>query len=192
MDFDLQKKKYLGKIYKPDNSKKGTVDKQVSKLLDKINKLDDYYTTSSCAGRITLFIQAESDKKCDSGWLSVSHEPVNFKEVMSVLAELPKETVWFRMESSILHISCRDMEAAEKMLMAVKCAGFKHSGIMDCSKRLMLELISSERMDVPISKDKELLVSEDYIKFLIENANKKLKKTREKIKKLEGLLKSLH
>ena len=40
MDFDLQKKKCIDKLYEPDNSKKGSVDIQISSLLDKINELD--------------------------------------------------------------------------------------------------------------------------------------------------------
>lgn len=193
MDFDLQKKKCIAKIYKPDNSKKGSVDVQISSLLDKINELDDYYTTSSCAGRITLFVESKNGKKCRSDWLLVSHEPVLFENVKSALKKLPDRKVWFRLESSILHVCCRDLDDARKMLGFAKIAGFKHAGIMDFGSRIMLEIISTDRIDTPIAFEKKLFMSDDYLRFLIELANSKLKRTREKIKKLESLIsKSFH
>ena len=51
MSFQQQKKKQLSK---KDKSGEGKWDKAISSLCKKINKKDDYYTTSSCAGRIAL------------------------------------------------------------------------------------------------------------------------------------------
>ena len=188
MAFDKQKQECVSKLYGPDRSKKGTVDVKIYKLLDIINKLSDFYTTSSCAGRITLFVEPKTGRKCDSSWLLVSHEPVAFKHIKAALKKLPEEKVWFRMESAILHVCCRDLASANRMMRIARLAGFKHSGVMDLGRRIMLELISTERVDAPISCDGKMLVSDDYLIFLIEASNGKLKRTREKIKKLESLL----
>lgn len=40
---------------KEDLSRKGSVDQPIVELVDYINSLDNYYTTSSCSGRILLF-----------------------------------------------------------------------------------------------------------------------------------------
>ncbi len=185
MDFDIQKKKTLDALYKPDQSKKGNVDVQIKDLLDLINDKYDYYTTSSCAGRINLFVEPKSGRKDHAEWLFVSHDTAQADSVLESVAKLPKETVWFRFESAILHICCRDMGAAKTLVDLAHKMGFKHSGIISMSKRIMVEIVSTERIDTPISKEGKLLVSEDYITFLVEKANKKLDKNRERIDKFK-------
>lgn len=61
--FKQQKTAMLEKLYQPDNSKKGAVDKKIIPLLDKINNDVDLYTTSSCSGRICLFVESLTGKK---------------------------------------------------------------------------------------------------------------------------------
>ncbi|MBW2966012.1 hypothetical protein KY342_02835, partial [Candidatus Woesearchaeota archaeon] len=51
MQFENQKKTFLKKI---DKSKKGGIDKEIIPLVNKINNSRNYYTTSSCSGRIVL------------------------------------------------------------------------------------------------------------------------------------------
>ncbi|MBR9703233.1 hypothetical protein GOV10_04295, partial [Candidatus Woesearchaeota archaeon] len=66
--FDSDKKRYIEKLGSPDNSKKGNVDEAMWPLLNSINANEGYYTTSSCAGRISLIIEPESGKKFDTNW----------------------------------------------------------------------------------------------------------------------------
>jgi len=51
MTFQKHKKDFLNK---KDKSKKGSIDGEIKKLVDKINSLENYYTTSSCSGRILI------------------------------------------------------------------------------------------------------------------------------------------
>ena len=51
MVFEQQKKTVLSKL---DKSKKGSIDKGILKLVNTINKNSNYYTTSTCSGRIIL------------------------------------------------------------------------------------------------------------------------------------------
>jgi tRNA wybutosine-synthesizing protein 3 len=195
-DFDKKKEKYLSALKSDlkDRSKKGHVDEQILPLLDAINRSKDFYTTSSCAGRIDLFVEPESGKKHEGKWLFVSHEEVNHKELERLLApeELllknPKGTLWFRMEGAILHVCCRDMDAANRFLQACKETGWKHSGITGTRGRIMIEATTSERMDVPIAKDAALFVPMKFIAFLVKEANEKLGKTREKMERLTNSL----
>jgi len=180
MNFDNEKKQTLEKI---DHSKKGSIDKQILSLIKKINSYPDYYTTSSCAGRILLIKKAE--KKHEAEWLLSSHETVTYEEVKEKLNELPEKTVWFRMESPIIHLCTRTMEDADKIMLAANKAGLRRTGIISFRKRIVVELFIPEKMDVPISKDKKLLVDEDYLKYIIDLANNKLKKSRKRLKKFE-------
>jgi len=190
-DFEKQKAKYLKAMASDakDRSKKGDVDIQIKPLLDAINAHPDYYTTSSCAGRIDLFVEPESLKKHEGEWRFVSHDVVRFKELEPSLDKFPAQTTWFRMEGAILHVCCRDMTAAEQFLRLCKETGWKHSGIMSSSSsttgRIIIESTTSERMDVPIAKDNELFVPLKFVEFLVKEANDKLLRTREKMNRLE-------
>ena len=52
--FDQQKKESLTGL---DHSKKGTFDAPIHDLIDYINSLNDFFTTSSCSGRIIVFTE---------------------------------------------------------------------------------------------------------------------------------------
>ncbi len=184
--FDAQKEKYLKELAsaKRDRSKKGDVDTEIVPLLDAINAQDDYYTTSSCAGRIDLFVEPASGKKHEGDWRFVSHAEAKEKELLAALGDLPPQTVWFRMEGAILHVCCRTMDAADRFLKVCKAAGWKHSGVTGTSPRIMVEATTSERMDVPIAKEGALFVPERFVAFLVKEANKKLSRTREKVRRL--------
>ena len=72
MTFMNNKKTFLAKV---DQSKKGSIDARVTPLLDTINKKADYYTTSSCSGRVYLWKGTE--KKSEMEWLRVSHDLID-------------------------------------------------------------------------------------------------------------------
>jgi len=57
----FQKDKEI-QLSRDDFSKKGSVDKKIIPLIDKINSKDEYYTTSSCSGRIMLMADGKTKK----------------------------------------------------------------------------------------------------------------------------------
>lgn len=195
MTFEREKQGYLDELYKPDRSKKGGVDMEIAHIINLINEHKDWYTTSSCAGRIDLLRVPDSGRKDQAEWLFVSHSEVKFEELqlglMRIKNENIKEQVWFRQEAPIFHIATRTIKDAQNIVDAAKFAGFKRSGIMATNKRIMVELTSTEFMDTIISRDGEILVSDEYIKILVEEANKKLKRARGKAEKLFELLKKI-
>ncbi len=190
--FDEGKQRVLARLGRPDRSKKGAVDEEAWPLIDAINTLDDYYTTSSCAGRITLFVEPSSGKKHEGAWLLVSHQPVTRALVSDALRpdalRAHEGTVWFRMEGAIFHIACRDLAAADALLKTCKAAGWKHSGVTGTSPKILIEATTSERIDVPIAKDGERFVPEGFIDYLIAEANRKLEATAKKRARLVALL----
>lgn len=194
MDFDEQKRRYLSALTKEDysdKSKKGSVDIQILPLLSSINSHPDYYTTSSCAGRITLFVEPTSQKKYDGQWLLSTHDELQQTELRDALSLISttKEMVLFEQEAGILHICCRTLQAAQELVDAAKFCGLKRSGIMSTRRRIMVELLSTERVEAPIAKEGILLVSEDYLEHLRIFANLRLMRTR---KKLDAFRKTLY
>lgn len=187
MTFEQSKKDTLNRL---DKSKKGQVDRSILELVNKINSLDDYYTTSSCSGRILLIYIPEEFKKQNVEWIFSSHDKVDIQEIKNDLEESKKD-LWFRQEGAILHIVCKNLQAASKMLELAKHTGFKRSGIMSINNKIILELISTELIYLPIKKDNEILVDDKYLKLLIDEANAKMKRTKEKIKRFTSSLKQL-
>jgi tRNA wybutosine-synthesizing protein 3 len=113
-DRFLQRKTAV--LSKMDKSSIGKWDSRIKKLCDKINSLRDFYTTSSCSGRIILMI--EQDKKGKDLFLNTWHDKINFIVLKKALNEIlkRKEIIKFKLEPPIIHIACRDIKKATEML----------------------------------------------------------------------------
>jgi tRNA wybutosine-synthesizing protein 3 len=191
MDFDNAKKMCMSKMKTADKSRKHSIDTQILPLIDHINALPQFYTTSSCSGRIYLLTEPSSKAKPDVLWLYVSHEQVQFKDIQSALKNLPQEPVWFRQEGLILHIACKSIIDAENILILARSAGFRRSGIITQHKRIVVEICSTEKMDAPIANKGTLLVSEQYMQYLIDKSNEKFEENRKKTQKFFNALKKV-
>jgi tRNA wybutosine-synthesizing protein 3 len=188
MDFDKDKKECLDKLYLPDKSKKGDVDDAIIDLIDYINKTEDYYTTSSCAGRIVLIAVPKIRKKHEAEWLFVSHDPITIDNIKEIITNPPELKLWFKQESPIFHIACRTIETAQDIVDKAKYIGFKRAGIMCSRKRIIVEMCGTESMETIIAEDKTLLCSEEYIEKLIQEANTKMATSRDKMDAFHRLL----
>jgi tRNA wybutosine-synthesizing protein 3 len=180
--FIQRKKAVLSKI---DKSSVGGWDKRIRRLCDKINSLSDFYTTSSCSGRIILMI--EQNKKGKDLFLKTWHDKINFKDLKRELNKFVKrkETIKFKLEPPIIHIACRDMKKATYILEKAKYVGFKRSGILTGDKNIIVELNSSDRLEFPIIKNGKILVNDEFLFLIVKNSNEKMEKGWEKIRKLE-------
>ena len=92
------------------------------------------------------------------------------------------------MESCILHVVCRELKNAEEIYEKAKLAGWKKSGIISTKRSFVAELISTERLEFPIINKKKILVDDEFLKLVVKGSNDKLKRSWEKIKKLEKFL----
>lgn len=189
MPFELDKKNAMEKIHSLDNSRAGKIDGEIRELVSYINSLPDFYTTSSCSGRIMVIGKDESTRKNQVKWLLASHSPVELSDVLECLQELPEEDVWLRMEAPIIHICARDIYRAIELLKLANQAGFRRAGIISLGKRIIVEIFSTERLDVPIASDSKLLIPTEYLGHIVNTANNKLKNSRKKLKKIYLLLK---
>jgi len=173
-------------LKKDDKSSIGEWDKPILSLCQKINKNPDYYTLSSCSGRIVLIKNLE--KKQPNMFIFRSHELVSFKEIKEALelASKNKESLIFKQEQPILHVACLDLENAEEMLRNAQLAGFKHSGIISLAEsRIVVEIIGSEQLAFPIMEKGKILVDEEFLKILIRESIRRLEIGWEKIQKLQ-------
>ncbi|MDD3176019.1 MAG: tRNA wybutosine-synthesizing 3 family protein [Candidatus Nanoarchaeia archaeon] len=185
MEFEFLKKSTLDKLSSIDKSKKGSVDEFLIPLIQKINASKDFFTTSSCSGRINIFTMIDKEKKNTANWIFVSHDVVSFEEIWNSLNNLPSTLVMFKQEPFILHVCCRDLDCAQKILDLCGEIGIKHSSILTIKNKIVVKINGSEKIDAPIGINGKLIVDEEYIQSVLDMANSNLIKTHEKIKKLE-------
>ncbi len=181
MGFDNNKKITLEKLANGrDKSLIGHIDKGIIKLVSLINSMQNFYTTSSCAGRILVQAFKANSKKHETKRLLVSHSPLTYSKLSSILNRLPANMeVWFYMEAFILHVAARTIDDAIWFVNKAYECGLKRSGLMSARKnKYIIEVIGNEHMELPIAINKELIVSEDYLRTILNIANKKLEKNK--------------
>ena len=201
---NLEKKRVVSSLFdkekndslrKKDKSRKGSIDVKIKKLVDRINSLEGFYTTSSCSGRILLLAIPRSNKKNEVQYLFCSHKKIKYWDIKKILKIIKskriKNDVWFKVEPVILHIASENLDYAKKILNTARDIGFRRSGIISLGKnRVTMEFVSTEKIETIVSKNGKLVIDEDYFKILIKEGNQKLGKTWKKIDRLHKELKS--
>jgi len=171
-------------LSRDDKSNIGKWDVKIKGLCEKLNKMKEYYTTSSCGGRIILL--KSSKEKIENGFLFRTHNEIGFSDLKKALKNIDyKGLVEFQQTACILHVVCDSLESAQKLVDKAKFAGWKRSGIMATGKRFVVELISTENIEFPIMSDGKLLVDDDFLKMIVRQAKDKLERTWGKIERLE-------
>ena len=99
--FNQRKKSTLSKI---DKSSKKSWDERIVSLCEKINSFENFYTTSSCSGRVVLIV--DNPKKVPGLFVKVWHEKINFEELKKSLKNSLKKNIIFKQEPVILHVAC--------------------------------------------------------------------------------------
>uniref|UniRef100_A0A0Q3R7D4 tRNA wybutosine-synthesizing protein 2/3/4 n=1 Tax=Setaria italica TaxID=4555 RepID=A0A0Q3R7D4_SETIT len=202
MDFAHRKAAALAALSSPapDKSPKGGVDAPIAPLLEVLNSHPDLFTTSSCSGRVSVLAQpqegqgqgaAKPKKKArGGGWVYVSHDPADPDAVVKQLfggsgSGAAGDELVFRFEPMIVAVECRDAAAAAALVAAAISAGFRESGITSLQKRAMVAIRCSIRMEVPLGQIDELVVSPEYIRYLVRIANCKMEANK---KRMDGFL----
>eukprot|EP00468_Gymnochlora_sp_CCMP2014_P001947 CAMPEP_0167742950 /NCGR_PEP_ID=MMETSP0110_2-20121227/1734_1 /TAXON_ID=629695 /ORGANISM="Gymnochlora sp., Strain CCMP2014" /LENGTH=815 /DNA_ID=CAMNT_0007627245 /DNA_START=1489 /DNA_END=3936 /DNA_ORIENTATION=- len=198
-----------------DKSPKGSIDAPIVDLISEINACPGgrVYTTSSCSGRITVFTQGASQRK-GGHWSICSHDKVNAEDVLSAIhsknifcisktdeksegkdeakgtenrTETSGTLSTFRFEPFILCCECDSLETAYRVLGAANQSGMRESGIMGGSKRFLVGVRCSLRLEVPVRLDGKPLITPDYTRFLVAQANAKFD---ENLRKVEAFRKA--
>ncbi len=184
MDFDEYKAIALKDLEEAKD--RNLVDQPIIPYLDMINKHKDFYTTSSCYGRITVDLVPFKENKKEHKWLGKWHRTVKVEEIKQVIEWEKGKITWLKQDSFIIHIGIRDLPTAERFLdLARNKAGLKRSGIMQIKPRIMVELIGLDNLATPLFyEDKEIV--RDY-ESLIKIANKKFKRNEERLRHFMNL-----
>jgi tRNA wybutosine-synthesizing protein 3 len=189
--FEEEKKRALERL-----QQRGA-DEEVVTLLDRINRFNEFFTTSSCSGRIVLIWLPEVGAKRDARFIGKWHRPVGTADVVVAMGDVRSSKsgdVWLLAQSPILHVACRSLEKATMLLRIAIESGFKYSGIKAIRKdtgKVMVEVMSTERMDVPLASNGKLFYDEVYLDFVVSKANFMLSRGKEKLQRFECRLHEL-
>ncbi|KAK8216037.1 methyltransferase TYW3-domain-containing protein [Phyllosticta capitalensis] len=245
--FLAKKQKIVDHLNQPvdeysDLSPKGSIDQGIRILIDEINQLQGLVTTSSCAGRISAFLEGrkKSSPAQDSAprdapheqqsiagpggkgggqWLFVSHDAVELpsdvtENYFSTLFGLRGEAeavqrakhqagrryVHLKFEAMILHLLTASLDDAQKVLSAASQAGFRESGAVgltanaDGSVTPMVAVRSiGLAFDAVVGYEDEdgkmvAVVSEPYLRSLVELANERFAVNTERIARFRSHL----
>jgi tRNA wybutosine-synthesizing protein 3 len=188
-DFFIQRKKAV--LSKIDKSSKGGWDKKILLLCNKINSLENYYTTSSCSGRALLMVYQE--KKQDDLFCKVYHDLISSavikKDLKEICGKFKNKSIKFKQDPPILHIACRNIKDAKILYEKAKIAGWKKIGLISWERRIVLEIICTEKLEFPVIDNGKILVDDNFLGLIAKQSNFKMKNSWEKIKKLEKAVK---
>lgn len=162
----------------------GRMDEDFIPLCDFVAKTKNYFTSSSCAGRIALIGLGEEETKQESAFYRKWHRTVKEKEVLDAVKDFTGKILWFKQEAIILHIGANNLENAKKLLVLCEKVGIKRAGIKVAKDgKFIVEMLGTQNINAPI-KEETMCVSEEYLKYLVKKGNEKFKKNQELITKL--------
>ncbi len=164
------------------------IDAKILSLLDYLNALDDYYTSSSCAGRIVVLELPRIGDKQHARFLGKWHHPISTKDITMATTKAKSGLIWLLAQSPILHVGATTDAAADHLVKLANSCGFKHSTLKSTGRKFMVEICSTERLDAPIGNNGTLFCDEEYLDLLVTIANEVTHRSQQKIERLEQKL----
>ncbi|KAL4628383.1 hypothetical protein ACB092_05G234400 [Castanea dentata] len=194
MEFEKRKAATLASLASSDTDKspKGTLDTPILPLINTLNNHPCYFTTSSCSGRISILSQpihqTQPNKKSKGGsWLFVSHDPADPDSLISLLfpdsptrsQPQPESELVLRFEPLIVAVECKDLASAQSLVSTARSTGFRESGITSANnKRVIVAIRCSIRLEVPLGTTESVMVSPEFVRYLVRVANEKMEANR--------------
>jgi len=186
-EFNQNKKITLEKLKRAKLENK--VDKDIIQIIDILNSYEEYYTSSSCFGRLVLLeLPSVGDKK-NAKFLGKWHRTIKEKELIDAFKNASKGQIWFLAQAPIIHIYSKDLESGDKLVKKAVSCGFKNSGFRSVKKNIVIEVTSTERIDCPVGIDGKFYVEDEFISLLVDSANNVIKRSTKKLQKLKKELK---
>jgi len=128
---------------------KGEADEEILDLVRAINKKEEYITSSSCAGRILLL---EGTSKGEAKHYKKWHRLPKKTELKKAVEKYKGgKILWLRAEPFILHVFCKNMEAAMEFMRRAKNAGVKRGGIQYSRNFYFIEIQGTAGLNMPVN-----------------------------------------
>jgi tRNA wybutosine-synthesizing protein 3 len=210
-NFSQNKDKIINNLINGvDKSPAGKVDDGVAELVHLINLNPDLVTTSSCAGRTSVFIQGQPGR-----WTLCTHDRIDTSIPDDALHQLiygeekvaidPSFTqgslISLKFEPCILHVMASNLQIASTLLSTAIASAFRESGLVIShierrNQKITVAIRTSTGLNVPVGRctqDNRIisLVTLEYLRNLLSIANQKFEENRDKLLRLEKNLLAL-
>ena len=122
----------------------GYADADIVDLIECVFQTDNYFTTSSCSGRIVVLDAMYPWLRNEAYIVLKKHTTIEVNEVASLISsQRPLNRYWLISSGPIIHFVARSLEAAIELIKNVRPMGFKHSGIISLNPAgVVVELVS--------------------------------------------------
>jgi tRNA G37 N-methylase Trm5/tRNA(Phe) wybutosine-synthesizing methylase Tyw3 len=193
-DFDACKTATVSQVRANvnDRSRAGRVDDDVVPLVDSLNALRDFYTTSSCAGRIILVqtCAADPSRKYEVDWLAVTHDcaaPPSthcdaFWQALTTQRALTAGfEVVFKMEAPIVTVCARDIHCAAAIAHVCRIAGVKRAAVTSLQDKIIVSIADTRKIEMLVALDGKLLVDRAYFDVAVAHALARLVAARQRL-----------
>ena len=188
--FEMVKKHHKNTFEKA--KKDGKMDNDFIPLCNFLTKSKNYFSTSSCAGRITLVGLDMKESKKESAFHRKQHRKIKFSEVKDGIESYSGEVLWFKQEPIIFHLGTNNLENAKKVLVACEKAGIKRSGIKVAKEgKFIIEIVGTHQINTPVREQEITKLGDNYLKYLVKKANQKFDKNKKSLKKMEKEMKKI-
>ncbi|MFO8132931.1 MAG: hypothetical protein R6U10_03210 [Thermoplasmatota archaeon] len=149
----------------------GEVDEPALPVLEQLNAIEDFYTTSSCSGRIVVMEVPTVGDKRGARFLGSWDGAVSVDDIRTALRKASEGELWLLAQPPIFHVAAALVDRAQMLVSLARESGFKQSSIKSLGDPVMVEVGSTEEMDVPLGRDGVLLCSDAYLELLVSIAN---------------------
>jgi tRNA wybutosine-synthesizing protein 3 len=197
-NFEIRKKQSiitsLCRNHPQDKSPKGSIDDAIRDLIYLINSMQDYRTTSSCSGRISIRSDVSTKvSETSSYFWWVFHDPiedvsgttVNLIQALNHIQPCLPFSVSFKFEPAIFHIECRTHISAQHLLQIALNSGFRNSGLCLGRKHIMLAIRSTASLEAPLIYDGKWVVDGyQYLPILYSIANHRFQENAQRLQRL--------
>ena len=185
--FERGRSKALQTLYR--DLERGRVDLDLLPILSLLNSSPNYYTTSSCSGRIQVASTRIPGEKFKMIVIAKWHRPISVQELEGLLRFAAYPDIWLSVQGPILHVACKTMKDAVKLVNMARDSGFKHSGIQGVGRtRVMVEVLSAERVEAPLRLNGVEALNSEILEEFVARINEVLLKGKSRLRRLATAL----
>jgi tRNA wybutosine-synthesizing protein 3 len=110
-------------------------------------------------------------------WLLVEHSTITYEQLHTTLqsedATSHQGQLTFKHEPFIMHVQCCGLAEAKRLLQIALSCGYRESGIVLGKKYMVHVRTTAFMLELPLAFGSEMMVSEDYLRYLVKLANEK-------------------
>ncbi len=196
MPANVKDRFYLNKKHHSESLQKAINEKKIDPLMIPISKFvaktKNYFTTSTCSGRITLMELELDEAKRENAFYRKWHRIVRKKEAWNAIQNYEgKKNLWLRQDPFVFVIGTNTTENAKKIFRICQACGIKRYGIHYFEEgKFLIEVFGTQSMSVPVIEKGKIMVDEKYVHTLIDFANQKWKRNDSTLKRFCSALRN--